>query len=93
MPHMSEKEWRVFAASKDLDPETGKKIEDSEPEYVPMSKWDLDEWMGKHKRPPEPQKTWTDYVSPEAVLLPTGLLYAFILLNAAFWIGRLFGGW
>ena len=51
MARMSEKEWQAFAASKNLNPDTGKQATDEEPGFI--SKWELDERMAKWY-PPKP---------------------------------------
>jgi hypothetical protein len=92
MAHMTIKEWHQFAASKNLDPETGKRITDQEPEMLPTDTWSVEERLGMHKRPPDPpQSGWSDEALT-AVLIPTGLAYIAMLCTAAYFIARLFGG-
>lgn len=40
MPHMSEKEWQSFAASKNLDPDTGGEIKER-PEILGITEFDV----------------------------------------------------
>ena len=46
--HMTEKEWLAFTTAKNLDPGTGRKLT-GDVDDKPMSKWDLDEFLGKHE--------------------------------------------
>ena len=92
MAHMTEREWQVFAASRVLDPETGKKAAEV-PQWEPKSKLELDEWWERTQ-----PKKW-QYVPPKPgieigfLVWPLGIAYIAMLCTAAYFIGRLFGGW
>jgi hypothetical protein len=93
MAHMTEKEWHQFAAAKNLDPATGQRITDQEPEMLPTDTWSVQERLGMHKRPPDPPQSWRwGDEALTAALIPVGLGYIAMLCTAAYFIARLFGG-
>lgn len=48
---ITNREWAALAASCNLDPETGRKLTPEElAQYEPISKWELDERLGRHKK-------------------------------------------